>query len=759
MNKTILYLSAVAMLLVGACAKSEIESVSASDGGADVPEVGQGVSPVEVTSAKFISGKAIVKFSEEMTLAIEKGTATKAVAGISEAIGLSGMERVFPDAGEFEERTRREGLHRFYYVDFDKSVPYEVAEEALSSLDGVVSVEPCRAVKSLAFNDPYMSQMWGLKGNYDINIQEAWDYTTGDPNVIVCVVDQGIQLDHPDLSWNCGSDNYNFVYSNTTIHPGDHGTHVSGTIAAVSNNGVGVAGIAGGDYKAGKRGITLQSAQVFDGNYSARSFGAAIKWGADHGAVISQNSWGYNFDYNDDGKLSGSELTDALAAEASSSDKEAMDYFTKYAGCDKNGEQREDSPMKGGIVCFAAGNDGIANGAPANYETCVAVGAVQSSGSVASFSNYGDWVDICAPGQVIYSTLTSSKYGQLSGTSMACPHVSGAAAIIVSLFGGPGFTNEMLREILINGANPNLINYKSHPTGPYLDVKGSIDYGIGKFKRENNQNPEIVTDYTGDFVFRQYQSISIPFRITDPDGDGVTVEGEFEGRGSLVRDDEDPTIWNFTLLCELVSDFTAKKGKIVAKDLYGGETVYEFTYRVIKNNAPEVIGTIDDVIIVGVGSDATVSFDPSKIFRDEDGEDLTLAIKTSQAANGTVSLDGNKIRIKTTSYGTSTVSLSASDALKEKATVKFSFLVRPTETPMDYYPNPVKDKLYVRTGVTLEPTTIVIETPTGNALYDETVECSAFQPAVVDMSGYAPGSYTLRVTVAGITYVNTIVKR
>ncbi|MCQ2144556.1 MAG: S8 family serine peptidase [Bacteroidales bacterium] len=758
MKNTSLCLTAMTMLLLGACAKPELSGTAAEDNGYKGPSVEQEISPEQMEQVMFLPGKAIVKLSEEMALAVEKGVQTKALAGTAELLGVSSMERVFPDAGEFEIRTRREGLHRFYLVEFDETISYSEAKKLLESAEGVENVDPCRREKSMDFDDPYLSRLWGFVGNYNIHVQEAWDYCVGDPNVVVCVVDQGVQQDHDDLKWNLYGDNYNFVKKNTTINAGDHGTHVSGTIAGVSNNGIGVAGIAGGDYKAGKRGVSIQSAQVFDGNRSASSFASAIKWGADHGAVISQNSWGNNYDWNNDGKLTGSELEYALNDRIDATTAAAIDYFNKYAGCDNDGNQLPGSPMKGGIVVFAAGNDGISNGVPAHYEGCVAVGAVASSGSVTSFSNYGDWVDICAPGQSIYSTISGNTVGQMSGTSMACPHVSGACALLVSFFGGEGFTSELLREILINGATENYIKYNAHPVGPYLNVYASLQYGIDKLKRENNNDPVITTDYEGDFVFRQYQrTITVPFHISDPDGDKVSVTAELEGRGTFEQDPNDPEIWNFTILSELVSDFTPKKAKITAKDLYGGVAEYEFSYQVLKNNAPVAIGKIDDVIIIG--TDKNYDINLSGLFKDDDGEQLELSVKDQAGAPAVLRLNGEKLTIDANSYGSSTVSVSAVDGMKEKATIKFNYLVRARDVQMDFYPNPVVDILHVRTGLVEEETRIVLENPAGSIVYDETVACSAFHPAEVKMKNFAPGVYTLRVEFGGQSYVNNVAKR
>lgn len=474
------------------CVREEILPV-APDTSAD--------SSVEV-DGEFVYGEARVYLSEELAAQVEEAALSGSLVTKSSQmnsaladLGITEMTRLFPYAGEYEERTRREGLHRWYVVKYSENIPMTKAQVSLEQVEGVDVFEPVRGIKINDFND-LTSDLWGLYNQsnpgFDINVRPVWkDYTTGNPDVIVSVVDAGIDLSHEDLAGNClTSGNYNFVNNNSYISAGYHGTHVAGTIAAVSNNGKGIAGIAGGDKAKGQKGVKLMSCQIFvdnpDGTTDQASGATAIKYGADNGAVISQNSWGYTFDTDGDGELTGEEYKKAMNARISASDKAAVDYFIKYAGCDNRGNQLPGSPMKGGVVIFAAGNDGIENGAPAEYEDVIAVGAVSSDGKRASFSNYGDWVDICAPGTAILSTIPGNLYDHSQGTSMACPHVSGVAALLVSYFGGPGFTNEMLKDKLLSSANKSAIS-QSRKVGGLVDAYGAFVYG-------NDKAPAEVTD-------------------------------------------------------------------------------------------------------------------------------------------------------------------------------------------------------------------------------------------------------------------------
>lgn len=449
------------------------------------------------------SGVALVYVSEDLAGELEKGNQRSAEWKLlTRKLSVSSATRLFPDAGEFEPRTRAEGLHRWYVLHYDKEVETTSARRLIEAVPGVQRMEPGRRIRCCVTpNDTYWNRMWGMNNTtypgFDVNCKPVWDtYTMGNSSVTVAVVDGGFQLTHPDLAANVAtSGHYNYVDDNSTILQHFHGTHVAGTIAAVNNNGTGVTGIAGGNFAAGKAGVKLLSLQVFKTldngqTASAYDFSRALKEAADRGAIISQNSWGHYFDFNDDGQITGYELTYARQAHENPerSFTQAVDYFNKYAGCDNNGNQLSTSPMKGGVVIFAAGNEDIPYGSPGNYDGCVSVGAINRNGSRASFTNYGDWVDVCAPGVDVYSTYLSGQYTYMSGTSMACPHASGVAALIVSYFGGQGFTADELRARLIGGAKTIGATSGSKPIGPLVDAWGAFQMNSG------GKAPEQVTD-------------------------------------------------------------------------------------------------------------------------------------------------------------------------------------------------------------------------------------------------------------------------
>ncbi len=361
---------------------------------------------------------------------------------------------VFPTDPRHAERHRKWGLDRWFEI---RLATAERVPETVAAYRADPHVEVAEPIyrKQLHWlpDDPRFDEQWHYRNTgqtggtpgADIDLESAWEIERGDPAVIVCVVDSGIDLNHPDLIPNLWVNpdpdparndihGWNFADGNDDIQDTNgHGSHVAGTVAAVSNNAVGVAGVAGGSGTGD--GARIMVARVF-GDGEPDGFAEAIVYGADNGAVISQNSWGYIFP---------GIYEEAVLV--------AIDYFIAEAG-DYPG-----SPMRGGIFVNSAGNsNSSADYYPGYYPPALAVAATNHNDHRAWYSNYGDWIDISAPGgetifnrsEGVLSTVVDG-YDFYQGTSMASPHVSGVAALVASRF--PGRTSDFVETLLISSAD------------------------------------------------------------------------------------------------------------------------------------------------------------------------------------------------------------------------------------------------------------------------------------------------------------------
>jgi subtilisin family serine protease len=298
--------------------------------------------------------------------------------------------------------------------------------------------------------DPNMGQSWGLAKS---KATEAWAVTKGTKDIIVADIDTGIDYNHEDLAFNIWRNpnptngdtvGYDFVHNDgLPWDDNEHGTHTAGTIGAVGGNGIGTSGVA--------QRVSLMGLKFLSGQGSGTTADAirAIDYAIEHGARVLSNSWGGASEGEQENKV----LYDAI----------------------------ERAKAKDVLFIAAAGNDGQDNDNPANAsypaafdnDNLISVAATDESDTMAFFSNYGKkTTHLAAPGVNVYSTTPGNKYAAHSGTSMACPHVAGAAAMVLSV--NPKLTYKDVKAILLKSVDPLVSLNNKTVTGGRLNVMKAV---------------------------------------------------------------------------------------------------------------------------------------------------------------------------------------------------------------------------------------------------------------------------------------------
>ena len=457
---------------------------------------GRGVGPQE-----FVPGEIIVKFKE-----------TASTSRIEDLVSQQKSDVLYTNPSLGFKRVK---------ISEGRSVPEMV--ETFKKNPLVEYAEPNYIDQLQAtVNDPYFPLQWHLENpvSGSIHVGQAWDLETGRPDVIVAVVDSGVAYENyggytqaPDLAQT------NFVFPHDSVdgdgHPNDddgHGTHVTGTIAQSTNNGLGVAGVAYGC-------SIMPIRSLGPGGGSHAQFADAFTWAADHCAEVINYSGG---------------------GPASITKQNACQYAYEH----------------GVTICAASGNDNGAVDYPAAYDQyCIAVGATRYDETRSNYSNYGPQLDVVAPGgdtsvdqnsdgyadgvlQQTYNTEgdPSSGFGYWfwQGTSMATPHVSGVAALYISRTG--------IR-------NPDAVRNQLQTTAKDLGTPGRDDYyGYGLINAYGALPPNPVPTTT---------SLSPASKVAGQGAFTLTVNGSNFVPGSVVQWNNSDRITHYRSATRLTADITA----------------------------------------------------------------------------------------------------------------------------------------------------------------------------------------------------------
>ena len=334
-----------------------------------------------------------------------------------------------------------------------------------------------------ATNDPLQNYQWAVT-NSNETLQKAWDESKSNGSVTVAVIDSGIDTDHEDLKdniveattriergdWSSGTPTWYWDTSNPEdTSSNGHGSHCAGIVSAVSNNGKGVSGVS---YNA-----KILSIRVFEGQFAMSSdvckgIEYAIEKKDQYNVRVISLSLGSSSDWQDP----------------------VYNRYAKYA-------------KDAGITIVAASGNDSANyvSAPANSDNVIAVGAVNSSGNRASYSNYGSYLDVMAPGHSIYSTGKNNNYLTMDGTSMAAPYVAGIAALCYAA--NPDLTPDqfetLLKKTCEKKANQSTLEYGAGKVNAYKAVMAAKDlicyHDVTDVTIQNNKQATCTSEgYTGD---------------------------------------------------------------------------------------------------------------------------------------------------------------------------------------------------------------------------------------------------------------------
>ena len=377
---------------------------------------------------------------------------------------------------------------RFEYIEPDYIITLEDVEKPSSATESSEKITP----QATTPNDPGYSQLWGLnnigqsggKADADIDAPEAWDIQKGNQNLVIGVIDTGVDYNHPDLVGNIWTnpgeiagdriDNdrngyiddvrgWDFAYNdNNPMDVRGHGTHVAGTIAGKGNNGVGVTGVAWN-----AKIMPLKFLNDTGWGYTSDAI-SAINYATAKGVKLTNNSWG------------GGDYSQALSDAINTAGQRGALFIASAGNSSRNTDTTPSYP------------------ASYNLANIISVASTTRTDGLSSFSNYGaTTVDLGAPGSDIYSTLPNSSYGTYSGTSMASPHVTGAAALLWSQ--NPTWTAQQIKNRLMStGDSISALNGKT-VSGKRLNIYNAliINGTAGADNLTGTANADVINGLAG----------------------------------------------------------------------------------------------------------------------------------------------------------------------------------------------------------------------------------------------------------------------
>jgi len=481
--------NSISIMVIGILIVSSISSINATGISSVIIPTNRnsGIEPINSIYNSFnsnkldsVPGEIIVKFKENVKISVASNqdyvvTGLGTIDNINEMFKVNSVEKI-------DQTGTSSFISNVYKLKFPQDTSISSVVDEYGKNPNVEYAEPNYIYHMDAIpNDPYFSKQWALNqsNGVDINAPKAWDLNTGSGNVVIAVIDSGIDYTHPDLKdrvWmnkneisgnNIDDDGNGYVddvmgwnFISNTNDPLDelgHGTHCAGIIGAEGNNGIGISGVCWN--------CSIMPLKIFSkfGDTDLGLIARALAYAADNGANVISMSWG---------STGFSQLL-----------KDSIDY----------------AYSKGVVLVAAAGNSGGAyKEYPAALDNVISVAALNRDNSRAFFSTYGSWVDVAAPGEDIYSTTPTyhvtlndapynlaMNYGYASGTSMACPMVAGLAGLILSK--NPGMTQEEIKTLIrsavskvdsctyIGTGNINAFKCLQNDSSPVANLDSSLD--------------------------------------------------------------------------------------------------------------------------------------------------------------------------------------------------------------------------------------------------------------------------------------------